>query len=139
MKVDTLKDLESAFAQWRQTKKYSREPTPDELLARARRATKKHGLTAVVRATGVDRTRLFRNAPLGKGRRGGTREERRTTTAASRSVAAFSRVEVSAPSAPSARPLAEVETGTGVKLRVFEETPEMLTLLSAACGFGGVR
>ena len=28
---------------------------------------------------------------------------------------------------------------TGVKLRVFEETPEMLSLLSAACGFGGVR
>ena len=48
MKVDSLKDLESAFANWRRSKKHVREAVPEELLARARRAVKKHGLKAVV-------------------------------------------------------------------------------------------
>jgi hypothetical protein len=122
MKIDSLKDLESAFAEWRQGKKHAREPTPDELLARARRAVEKHGLKAVVAATRVERARLFRNVAGG-----GAGPE------------TFSRLELGGGSGPNARPLAEVETGTGVRLRVFEQTPEMLKLLSVACGFGGVR
>jgi hypothetical protein len=57
------------------------------------------------------------------------------------SVAAFSRLELHAPAdgQPSARPLAEVESRAGVRLRVFEATPELLRLLSAVCGLGGVR
>jgi len=139
MKVDSLEDLESAFAEWRQGKKHAREPTPEEFLARARRAVKEHGLTAVVRVTRVERARLFRDVPAGGEGRGGTGKKPRRTKAAPGDVPAFSRLELSAPSAPIVRPLAEVETGTGVKLRVFEETPEMLRLLSAACGFGGRR
>ena len=135
MKVDSLEELESAFADWRRTKKHAREATPEELLDRARRAAQKHGLKDVVRAIRVDRSRLFRNVVVDAGR---TRKKPRKKISA-QSVPAFSRLELNAPSAPSVRPLAEVETGTGVRLRVFEETPEMLRLLSAACGFGGVR
>jgi len=141
MKIDSLKDLEAAFARWRRTKKYSREPTPEELLARARRAAKKHGVKAVVRVTRVERARLFRDAPTGRAKRGRTSEQPRRTRAASRSAPEFTRLELSASSESEskARPLAEVETGTGVRLRVFEGTPEMVSLLSAACGFGGGR
>jgi hypothetical protein len=37
------------------------------------------------------------------------------------------------------RPIAEVETGSGVTLRVFEQTAEMVGLLTAVCGLGGGR
>ncbi len=141
MKVDTLKGLETAFGEWRRGKKYAREPMPKELVARARRAAKKYGLTPVVRVTRVERARLFRAAPADRARGGKTRGEPRVTKGSPGAVAAFSRLELSAPldSEPKVRALAEVETATGVRLRVFEGTPEMLSLLSAACGFGGVR
>jgi hypothetical protein len=139
MKIDSLKDLESAFANWRRRKKHVREPMPEDLLARARRAAKKHGVKAVVRVTRVERSRLFRTTLAGRAGQGGTSEKPRRTKAASMGVPGFTRVELSAPSEPMVRPLAEVETRTGVRLRVFEATPEMLRLLSAACGFGGVQ
>ena len=145
MKIDSLEDLASAFAQWRRRKKHVREPAPEELLARARRAAKKHGFTAVFGVTRVERARLFRNEPAARAGRGGTskKKARRAKAAprgAPRGVPTFSRLELSAaPAEAGVRPLVEVETGTGVRLRVFEETPEMLRLLSAACGLGGVR
>jgi len=55
------------------------------------------------------------------------------------SVPPFSRLELSAPSAPRSRPIAEAQTESGVTLRVFEQTPEVMALLSAVCGVGGVR
>jgi len=133
MKVDSLQELESAFAEWRRGKKHAREPMPEELLSRAQRATKKHGVKAVVGVTRVERSRLFRSsagrataalAPRAKEDRG--------------AAPTFSRLTLSAPSAPSPRPIAEVE-GSSVTLRVFEQTPEMLRLLSAACGLGAIR
>jgi hypothetical protein len=128
MKIDSLDELESAFALWRRAKKHAREPVPRELLARARRAAKKHGVRAVVRVTRVERARLCRARPaVSKKPRG-----------APRSTPAFSRLELSAPGKAGPRPIAEVET-SGVTLRVFEQTPEMMGLLSAACGLGGVR
>jgi hypothetical protein len=139
MKIDSLEDLASAFAQWRRRNKHAREPTPEELLARARRAAKKHGLTAVVRVTRVERARLFRNAPAGRAGREETSKKARRAKVASSDVPTFPRLELGAPLETGVRPLVEVETGTGVRLRVFEETPEMLRLLSAACGLGGVR
>lgn len=51
-------------------------------------------------------------------------------------VPAFSRSSLNAPASPSPRPLVKIETATGVKLRFFEQTPEMLELLAAACGLG---
>ena len=141
MKVESLKELESAFSEWRARKKHAREPAPEDLLARARRAAQTHGLTAVVRATRVERARLFRDVgasadPLEPGE---TRRRPGRTRAAARDVPTFSRLELSAAAEPIVRPLAEVTTGAGVRLRVFEETPELLRLLSAALGFGGAR
>jgi hypothetical protein len=135
MRVDSLDELKSAFAAWRQSKGHAREPIPEQLLARARRATKKHGLTAVVGVAGVERARLFRTKP------GGTKAQASastTPTGVPESVPPFSRLELSAPSTSRPRPIAEVET-SGVTLRVFEQTPEMMGLLSAVCGFGGAR
>ncbi len=63
MQVDSLDELESAFAQWRRSKTYAREPMPEELRARARRAAEKHGVKAVVSVTRVERARLFRTRP----------------------------------------------------------------------------
>jgi hypothetical protein len=139
MKVDSLEELESAFSDWRKRKKHARERVPDELLVRARRAAKKHGLTAVVRVTRVERPRLFRGLPSGRiSRREPTRRADKSKTA-SRAMPAFSRLELGAASTTGVRPLAEVEIGTGARLRVFEETPAMLKLLSAACGIGAPR
>jgi hypothetical protein len=131
MKVESLDELRSAFAEWRRRKKYAREAMPEKLLAWARRAAKKHGVTAVVAATRVERARLFRSRP------GLRKAADAKTKAEPKSVATFSRLELSAPSAPSPRPIAEVETGSGVRLRLFEQTPELMGLLSAVCGLGG--
>lgn len=133
MKIDSLVELESAFTAWRKGKKHAREPIPEELRARARRAVERYGARAVVRATRVERARLFgrrKEAQQAKG----ARPARGTG-----SVPTFSRLELSgAPAAPRPRPIAEVET-SGMTLRVFEPTPEMMGLLSAVCVPGGVR
>ena len=136
MKVDSLDELQAAFAAWRRQKKHPRETMPKELVARAHRAARKHGERAVVRVTRVERGRLFRQpladetpqVPEGK------------AAAQPRPAPAFTRVELSAPGAPpTPRPIAEVETGSGVTLRMFEQTPELMGLFSAVCGLGGVR
>ena len=77
MKVDSLDELESAFAEWRRGKKHPREAMPEELRARALRATKKHGVPAVVRVTRVERARLFRSKPARKKVQGATRKATR--------------------------------------------------------------
>ena len=132
MKIDSLDELRSAFAEWRRRKKHAREAMPEELGARARRAAEKHGVTAVVGVTRVERARLFRGSPTG-------RKAPNEKAKGEPTVPRFSRLELSAPSAPSPRPIAEVETGSGVRLRMFEQTPELMGLLSALCGLGGVR
>jgi len=133
MKVDSLQELETAFAAWRSGKKYAREPMPEPLRARAQRAAKAHGVKAVVRVTGVDRARLFRTGP------GPAQPTTSTKRGRAQSVPAFSRLTLSAPAAASsARPIAEVER-SGVTLRVFEPTHELMALLSAACGLGAAR
>lgn len=138
MKVDSLQELEAAFATWRRERAHARERTPLLLVVRAREAARRHGLTAVVRATGIDRSLLGRVAAEGADEEVADARKAKTE-AKSKPVPAFSRIALSAPPAPSARPLAEVETAAGVKLRVFEQTPEMLSLLAAACGCGGNR
>ena len=134
MSVDSLQELETRFAEWRRRKRHARERVPDELLARAQRATKEHGVTAVVRVTRVERTRLFQTAPVPKVAGAPKPKQKRVRE----SGPSFSRLTLSAPSAPTPRPIAEVES-SGVTLRVFEQTPEMMGLLSAACGFGAQR
>lgn len=137
MRVDSLDELQAAFAAWRRQKKHPRETMPQELVARAHRAAKKHGERAVVRVTRVERGRLFRRPLPG---RKSVQETGKKALANPPTVPAFTRVELSAPGAPpTPRPIAEVETGSGVTLRVFEQTPELMGLLSTVCGLGGVR
>jgi hypothetical protein len=136
MPVDALDDLENAFAEWRRAKNHAREPIPEELLVRARRATREHGVAPVVRVTEVKRASLFRAAPSH------LKAAAAVTTkpqSGPRAVPTYSRLELSVPVPPSSRPIAEVEMRSGVTLRVFEPTPEMMGLLTAACGIGGLQ
>ncbi len=127
MDVESLAGLKAAFELWRSKKRYPREPIPDELLDRARKAARRHGPAAVARATRVDRGRLVR----GSGRR-------RARGPAAPGVPTFSRLELPAP-AVAVPPFAEVETRTGLKLRLFTQTDQVLELLSSLCGAGGGR
>lgn len=138
MKVDTLQELEDAFATWRRERPHARERTPLLLVVQAREAARRHGLAAVVRATGIDRSLLGRVAAKGADEEVADAGDAKAE-AKSKSMPAFSRIALSAPPGSSVRPLVEVETPAGVKLRVFEQTPEMLNLLATACGCGGNR
>lgn len=136
MPVDALDDLENAFAEWRRAKSHAREPIPEELLVRTRRATREHGVTAVIRVTGVKRARLFRAVPSQLKAPAAVSTK---LQAAPRAVPTYSRLELSVPAPARPRPIAEVETRSGMTLRVFEPTPEMMGLLTAACGIGGLQ
>ena len=130
-RVDSLEDLETAFTEWRRSKRHPREAVPAALLERAQRAASVHGDTKVGRVTKLGRTRLWKRRLDKRGRRG-----RKASDQPSRP--AFSRIDLTVPST-SGRPLAEVETPEGVKLRVFAETPEVLSLLSSVFDIGGRR
>jgi hypothetical protein len=132
MADESLVGLKHAFDAWRSRKRHAREAMPGELMERARAAARHHGPAAVARATRVQRARLV-VARTGRG------ESERRSVAASM-VPAYSRVEVAAPAAPlSARPCAEVETSSGLKVRLFTETGGALGLLSALLGAGGAQ
>jgi len=135
MKSDSLDELQTAFADWRKTKKHRREAIPERLLARAQRCTVKHGVRAVVHATGVERARLFRGKTVDEPAKAVQAE---STSAGSRPGPAFSRLQLGAPSVRPG-PVAEVETDSGAKLRLYELTPEVIGLLGALCGVGGTR
>jgi hypothetical protein len=122
MDVESLAGLKAAFEEWRSKKRYEREAIPAHLLERARLAARRYGPAAVARATKVDRGRL----KTGLGRRS-------TRRALAMDVPTFSRVELAAP-ATAARPFAEVETATGLKVRLFAQTDAALELLSSLCG-----
>jgi hypothetical protein len=118
-KVDSLDELRAAFNRWRRKKRHVRERVPDELWARALQAAHVYGTNAVARATKIENARL-----RGKQSKG------------SASVPAFTCLDIAAPAAAT-HPIAEVETTTGLKLRIFAQTPETLGLLSSLCGIGG--
>lgn len=128
-KIDSLDALESAFAAWRRSKRHPTEPVPAALMERARRAAGVHGDKDVARVTKIERSRLWKRR-VGKTVR---------TPPRAKSRPAFSRLELSTPIPTDSRPLAEVETPEGVKLRVFAETPEVLSLLSSLLSVGGQR
>ena len=126
MVVESLGELKAAFRGWRSKKRYTRESVPEELLDRARRAVAVHGLAAVVKATQFDRSRL-----AGGGKAGVKARKVSVPT-----VPPYSRLELASPISAS-RPLAEAETQSGMKLRIFQITPETLSLLTVMCGAGG--
>ena len=125
MKRGSLDGLRAAFEEWRSRKRYRQEAIPAALLERARRAARRHGPAAVARATRVDRGRL----------KTGSRSRRARRPAAARAPA-FSRLELTAP-AVAACPFAELEMATGVKVRLFTQTDEVLELISSLFGSGG--
>jgi hypothetical protein len=127
MDGETLAELKTAFERWRSRKRHVREAVPAELLQRARAAAARHGWAAVARATKVDRGRLESDR-----RRGGKRQVPGT------GVPMYSRLELAAPAAM-ARPFAEVEMPTGLRVRLFTDTGEALGLLSSLLGAGGLR
>ena len=124
MADESLIVLRDAFDAWRRRKRHVREAVPGNLMERARAAARHHGPAAVSRATKVPRDRLV----------AGRTERGQGGTA---SIApAYSRVEV-AQAAPGAQPFAEVETPSGLTVRLFTETGGALGLLSALLGAGG--
>jgi hypothetical protein len=50
-KVESLDELKTAAEDWRSKKSHAREAVPADLLQRARRAIRVHGLGGVARAT----------------------------------------------------------------------------------------
>lgn len=138
MKVDSLQQLEAAFATWRQEKQSRYEKTPRELLIRARQTAKKHGATAVVQATGIDR-KLLGKATVDDAGEEETNDAEVVLEPTAKATPAFSRLSLSAPTPKNARPLVEIETAAGIKVRVFESTPEIMSLLAAACELRGRR
>lgn len=126
-KIDSLTDLESAFATWRQSKQHPTEAIPDALIERAQKAVTVHGKRAVLGVTRLEWSRL-QNRNVGKAKK-----------QASAAKPTFSRLELAAPASSEGRPLAEIETPDGIKLRVFAETPEILHLLSTVMSVGSPR
>lgn len=132
MAVESLDGLKESFDAWRSRKRHAREVVPGELMERARAAARHHGPAAVSRATRVQRDRLV------VAQTGGGESESRSVAASA--VPPYSRVEIAAPASTlSARPFAEVETSSGLKVRLFTETGEALGLLSSLLGAGGAR
>lgn len=127
MEVESLAGLKTAFELWRNQKRYQHEAVPADLLRRARAVAQRHGPTEVARATKLDRRRLKIEQAA-----------RRRTRTATEQVPTFSRIEIVAP-AGATRPFAEVETATGLKVRLFGSSAEALELISALCGLGGAR
>ena len=125
---DTLDKLKADFNKWRKNKRYVREPVPDVLLERARRAVKKHGIPRVAKATKLDRSRLT----------GGRAIESMNDRIQSTPVPSYSQLDLATPQMKNL-PVAEVETPKGLKLRIFTPTQEMLDLLSSMCSPGGAQ
>lgn len=132
MKVDSLSELRAAFAEWRRGKQHVREAVPEGLLERARRGAEAHGVKEVVRAAGLERSRLFRRRPEARSATGSTMPPAQPV------IPAFSRLELPPPRSGAA-PIAEFETPTGLTLRVFADSAAMVGLLASLCGMGGAR
>lgn len=135
MKVDSLAELTTAFEEWRKTKKHAREAVPRELLERARRTASVHGPRQVTQAVKLDNRRL--KGPPGARGAPKPRAEERPRVAAPAPVPGYSRVELGGTMGRGGRPLAELETPSGVKVRVYEETEALLTLVAQVCAGGG--
>ena len=125
MEEETLVGLSAAFEKWRSKKRHAREAVPADLMQRAYAAIRRHGSGAVARATKI-RAYRFKTGRRSRGKR----------TAPAASVPR--RVEI-APPAGTFRPFAEVESPSGLKVRLFAQTEEALGLLTSLLGAAGAR
>ena len=118
MRTDLLADVRSAFNRWRGKKKYRRERVPDDLVQQAGVAIEVYGVSAVAKAARMQVSRLrekLKEANINR-------------------VPSYSRIELQTP----AGPVAEAETPSGLRLKIFLVNPEMVGLLSALSGVGRV-
>ena len=152
MRIDSLAELDSAFRNWRKQRRHIRERIPEKLLERARRTATVHSAWRVAQTIGVAHARLTKGLNRRPAQQGGAgarvtkpkavsaKPGRATVVAAARArkplAPPYSRLEISAPAA-SARPVAEVETPAGIRLRIFQVTPETVALLSTVSASGG--
>lgn len=140
MRVDPgLKKLVADFRRWRKRKQHVREQIPEDLMKMARRAIPTHGASIVAQAIGVEHARLTkgprqRAERAGKGR-GASVQRAKPPKHLAPPLPSYSRLELPISSA-SPRPVAEVETPVGLKLKIFEVTPETVSLLSALTAAG---
>lgn len=141
MAIQSLEKLKKTFQRWRLKKGHIREPVPKALMDRAYRAAAVFGPRAVAVATKIDQTRLSEGISAGMDSKKKTVRLSKSIKAsrsgkrADLAVPSFSRVEVVRPMA--GQPLAEVETVSGMKLKVFaltRETTDLLVRLSCPGG-----
>ncbi len=114
----SLKRLETAFTRWRDKKQDRFEPVPPKLLDRARAAAASHGLSAVVKATGLARRELTDEAAAPR------RSKRRRGEVTS--------LVVPAP-AMTAPPCLEVELPGGARLRFFGDLAASVAVVRELC------
>lgn len=127
MGLETLETLKAAFDYWRSKKRYPHEAMPAELLNRAREATRKFGFKPVVRATKIGGTRWKNEC--------GVKIKDIPAVPAQRQLSpSYSVVNLEAHPQKSVQPFAEVETPTGLKVRLFGQSNEALHLIASLCG-----
>jgi hypothetical protein len=114
MHNESLRNIELAFNTWRRERRHIRERVPESLMERVRSAIAVHGLGPVASSVKLQRSLISKR--LG----------------AMGTVPSYTRIELASPQGA----LAEAETPSGVKLRVFSITPEVVGLLSVLSGVG---
>ena len=128
MTIDSMEELKAAFDKWRSGKVHKHEKTPEELVHRAREATKTYGVGQVLRALNIHKRQL-RLLP----KRGGINGKRPSKGA----KPSYSKIDLMGPVAN--RLFAEFEMPSGMKLRLYSQTRETMEFLSSVCGAGGGR
>ena len=138
MSADSLLRLKSGFRRWRSKKQNIREAVPKALMERAYRAAAVHGPRAVAVAVKIDQTRLSEGlaGKVKDGKKQVVHLRKTSKVYADRSVPSFSRIELARPAV--AQPLAELETVSGLKLKVFTLTRETADLLVRLSRHGDV-
>ena len=114
MRNNSLHKLESSFKAWRRERRHIRERVPEGLMERVRSAIEVHGLGPVASAVKLHRSMIAKRLE------------------ATGAVPSYTRMEL--PSRQGA--VAEAETPSGVKIRIFSVTPEVVNLLSVLGGVG---
>lgn len=128
MELESLDQLKNAYVNWRKNKRHIREAVPADLLESTRRAAMKFGTSAVSRAIKMDWERMSK-----KKSRSISSSSRKNATV----IPAYSRLPPLPPSLSVNHPLAEIESPSGMKLRIYSSGSEALALLSTFCSTGG--
>jgi len=130
--LELLEELKRDFTEWRKRKRYAKEQTPDELIARARDLADIFGIATVVRAVGINRSKL----------RQASNEKSPEMKAERAEVVRVAPVKIqnSAPSpAPDTpQPTLCLESADGTVIRVFQQfassdLPAVIQSLRGAC------